>query len=50
MVGVLNEEVKFKPMFVVAKGIQWQMPMSKVSGGIAMMQEGRVRYRVVLEN
>ncbi|KUF88452.1 formaldehyde dehydrogenase AdhA [Phytophthora nicotianae] len=23
MVGVLNEEVKFKPMFVVAKGIQW---------------------------
>ncbi|ETO62003.1 hypothetical protein F444_20060 [Phytophthora nicotianae P1976] len=66
MVGVLNEEVKFKPMFVVAKGIQWdmlalaseksvpaivqQIPMSKVSGGIAMMQEGRVRYRVVLEN
>ncbi|EEY65387.1 mannitol dehydrogenase, putative [Phytophthora infestans T30-4] len=78
MVGVPNDEVKFKPMFVVAKGIKWvgsliggiqaiqdmlalaseknvraivqQMPMSKVNEGIAMMREGRVRYRVVLEN
>ncbi|ETI33378.1 hypothetical protein F441_19787 [Phytophthora nicotianae CJ01A1] len=78
MVGVPNDEVKFKPMFVVAKGIKWvgsligsiqdikdmlalaseknvraivqQMPMSKVNEGIAMMREGRVRYRIVLEN
>ncbi|KAG6942117.1 hypothetical protein JG688_00018305 [Phytophthora aleatoria] len=78
MVGVPNDEVKFKPMFVVAKGIKWvgsligsiqdikdmlalaseknvraivqQMSMSKVKEGIAMMREGRVRYRVVLEN
>ncbi|KAG7385830.1 hypothetical protein PHYBOEH_008881 [Phytophthora boehmeriae] len=78
MVGVPNDDVKFKPMLVVAKGIKWvgsligsiqdikdmlalaseknvraivqQMPMSKVNDGIAMMREGRVRYRVVLEN
>ncbi|KAG2818814.1 hypothetical protein PC113_g22815 [Phytophthora cactorum] len=78
MVGVPNDEVKFKPMFVVAKGIKWvgsligsiqdikdmlalaseknvraivqQMSMSKVNESIAMMREGRVRYRVVLEN
>ncbi|OWZ09252.1 Mannitol dehydrogenase [Phytophthora megakarya] len=78
MVGVPNDEVKFKPMFVVGKGIKWvgsligsiqdikdmlklaseknvraivqQMPMSNVNEGIALMREGRVRYRVVLEN
>ncbi|KAK1946186.1 putative formaldehyde dehydrogenase AdhA [Phytophthora citrophthora] len=77
MVGVPNDEVKFKPMLEVAKGIKWvgsligiqdikdmlelaseknvratvqQMPMSKVNDGIAMMREGHVRYRVVLEN
>ncbi|KAG6583084.1 mannitol dehydrogenase [Phytophthora cinnamomi] len=78
MVGVPNDEVKFRPMFVVAKGIKWvgsligsikdiqdmlalaseknvraivqRMPMNKLNEGVEMMRQGRVRYRVVLEN
>ncbi|KAG3139226.1 hypothetical protein PC128_g25396 [Phytophthora cactorum] len=32
------------------RAIVQQMSMSKVNESIAMMREGRVRYRVVLEN
>ncbi|KUF79544.1 mannitol dehydrogenase [Phytophthora nicotianae] len=32
------------------RAIVQQMPMDKVNDGIAMMREGRARYRVVLEN
>ncbi|RLN75717.1 hypothetical protein BBJ28_00001806 [Nothophytophthora sp. Chile5] len=78
MLGLPNDEVKFKPIFVVARGIRvvgsligspqdirdmlavaaeknvrpiiQNLPMARVNEGITLAREGRVRYRVVLEN